>query len=83
MLKERLQILVSAEQRRRLEQEAARRGTSVAAVIRDAIDAQLGGVRREDRVKAVEAIRSMRGKALSPEEMEGLVEEERRRALPR
>lgn len=82
MLRERLQILISPEQRRRLEQEAVRRRTSVAAVIREAIDAQLGAVRPEDRREAVEAIRSMQGAALSPEEIEALVEEERRKALP-
>lgn len=38
MLKERLQVLIGAEQRQRLEQEAAARGTSVATLVREAID---------------------------------------------
>jgi hypothetical protein len=38
MLKERLQVLIDREQRERLEHEAAERGTSVAALVRDAID---------------------------------------------
>jgi hypothetical protein len=38
MLTERLQILLDGERRRRLEHEAAARGVSVAALIRDAID---------------------------------------------
>lgn len=38
MLTERLQILLDAERRRRLEHEASARGVSVAALIRDAID---------------------------------------------
>jgi hypothetical protein len=77
MLKERMQILVSADQRRRLEREAQRRGTSVASVIRDAVDAQLGGVTVDDRRAALEGIRAMRGSAASPEELNRLVEAER------
>jgi len=77
MLKERLQILVSTDQRRRLEQEARRRGTSVAGVIRDAVDAQLGGAKPEDRRAAVDRIRALRGQSLSPEEINRIVEEER------
>lgn len=83
MLNNRVQILVSAEQRRRLDAEAARQRTSVAAVIRRAIDAHLGAVAREDRLDALEAIRRMRGRPLPPEELERLTEEERLRALPR
>lgn len=35
---ERLQVLIESEQRRRLEREAATRGTSVATLVREAID---------------------------------------------
>jgi len=77
MLNERLQILVSTDQRRRLEREAQRRGTSVASVIRDAVDAQLGGVSDEDRRAALEEIRAMRAPFLTPEEINRIVEEER------
>jgi hypothetical protein len=38
MLKERLQVLIEREQRERLEREAAMRGTSVATLVREAID---------------------------------------------
>jgi len=38
MLTERLQILLDGDRRRRLEHEADARGTSVAALIREAID---------------------------------------------
>jgi hypothetical protein len=38
MLKERLQVLIGVEQRARLEREAAARGTSVATLVREAID---------------------------------------------
>jgi predicted transcriptional regulator len=80
-LNERLQILVSSDQRRRLEAEARRRGTSVGSLVRQAIDAQFGAVTREDRLAAVEAIRSLRGRYLTPEEINRLVEEERESAF--
>jgi hypothetical protein len=38
MLKERLQVLIDRDQRERLEAEAAQRGTSVATLVREAID---------------------------------------------
>jgi hypothetical protein len=38
MLKERLQVLIDREQRERLEREATARGTSVATLVREAID---------------------------------------------
>ncbi len=72
-----MQILVSADQRRRLEQEAERRGTSVASVVRDAVDAQLGGATPEGRRAAVDRIGALRGRPLSPDELNRVVEEER------
>ncbi|MDP9343820.1 MAG: hypothetical protein M3Q23_17360 [Actinomycetota bacterium] len=82
MLSERFQILLSTEQRRRLEAEARRRGTSVASLIRDAIDARFGSVSREDRLRAMSEIRGMTGgRFLSPEELNRLVERERARGL--
>jgi hypothetical protein len=38
MLMERLQVLIGREQRERLEREAARRGTSIATLVREALD---------------------------------------------
>jgi hypothetical protein len=38
MLTERLQVLIGREQRQRLEREAARRGTSIATLVREALD---------------------------------------------
>ena len=71
MFSERLQILVSKEQRRRLEEAARQRKASVASVIRDAVDAELGRGSREDRLGAVAAIAAMRGVPdISPEELE-------------
>lgn len=77
MLNQRMQILVSADQRRRLEQEAQRRETSVASVIRDAVDAQLGGVTADDRRAALGEILAMGGRALPPDELDRIVEDER------
>lgn len=39
MLKERLQVMIDSEQRARLERHARDRGTSVATLVREAIDA--------------------------------------------
>lgn len=77
MLNARLQILISPEQRRRLEAEAARRGTSVAALVREALDARFGATDPEARLRAVEAISRMRGTFLPPEELERVLERER------
>ena len=77
----RLQLLISPEQRRRLEIEAKRRRTSVASVIREAIDARLGSVEPDQRAKAVENIGRMKGKFIPPGELRKVLEEERSRAL--
>jgi hypothetical protein len=77
MLKERLQILVTAEQRRMLEEEAAAREMSVGALVRAAIDERYGGVSREDRIRAVEEIGRMRAEHVEPEELARMIDEER------
>jgi hypothetical protein len=82
MLNQRLQILVSSEQRRRLESEARRRQTSVAALIREAIDARYEGVTIEERLKALDEIGKMSGGPyLSPAELERIVAAEREEVL--
>ena len=81
MFSERLQILVSPEQRKRLEEEAERRHLSVSGLIREAVDRHLGSVAQQDRAHALAAIAAMRGRLLSPGEIERLVEEERVGAL--
>lgn len=84
MLKQRLQLLVTREQRRRLEAEARRRRTSVGAVIREAIDERLGGAAPEQRVRAVAEIRAMTGgRYLPPEALDRVVDDERERMLAR
>jgi predicted DNA-binding protein len=77
MYTERLQILVSPEQRRRLEAAARRRGESVSALIRDAVEQHLGSVGQGDRLEALDRVRAMRGRFLPVDELERLVEEER------
>lgn len=81
MLRERLQILVSIEQRRRLEAEAKRRGTSVASLIREAVDVQFGAVTSADRLQALREIGEMRGRFHSPDELDRLAEAERDQQL--
>ena len=83
MYSERLQILVTPEQRKRWNLEARRQGTSVAGLIRDSVDRGLGSPDGVDRASAVDAIRAMRGRFLSPDELDRLVEQERTRAQPR
>ena len=80
MLKERLQILVSSEQRRRLEAEAKRRGSSVATLVREAIDERYGATTAEDRLRAVEEIEALKGRFLTPAEIEQVIDEERNAA---
>jgi hypothetical protein len=83
MLTERLQVLMSKEQRRRLESEAKRRRSSVGALIREAIDARVASATPEERARAIAEIKTMRGgRFLSPSELERIVDEERER-LPR
>ena len=80
MLSERLQILVTPEQRRRLEAEARSKGSSVGGLVREAIDARFGGFSRADRMRAAEEIVGMNGgRALPPEELNRLAEEEAER----
>jgi hypothetical protein len=80
MLKERLQILVSTEQKRRLEAEARTRGESVGGLVREAIDERYGKRKytfsQEVRHAALERIRS--GPTIpfvTPEELNRLSEE--------
>lgn len=77
MFSERLQILVTADQRRRLEAEARRRRTSIGSIIRDAIDGQIGVATRQRRLRAVRAIRAARPALfVEPGELDRLAESE-------
>lgn len=53
---ERTQVLLSPEQRRRVEQLAARSATSVGAVVRAAIDTYLEPPSVERRMRALDAL---------------------------
>lgn len=78
MFKERLQLLITREQRQRLEAEAKRRDASVASVIREAIDARLGTVDRSARMRAVEELGAMEGgRFLEPDELNRAIASER------
>ena len=82
MFSERLQVLISPEQRRALEAEAKRREASVASVIREAIDLRLGTVDRSARLRALDEIRAMQGGPfLTPEELNREVAAEREQAF--
>lgn len=82
MLKERVQVLMTKEQRRRLETEAASRGTSVGSLIREAVDARFGTVSRADRLAALRHIEAMEGVFLTPEEINEIVAQERDAQFP-
>lgn len=82
MITERVQILLTRQQRRRLENEAQRQARSVASLVREAIDARFGTFSREERLAAVDAIGAMTGgRYLTPEQINRAVEEEREAAL--
>ncbi len=82
MITERVQILLTPQQRRRLESEARRQARSVASLVREAIDARFGTFSREERLAAFDAIAAMEGgRYLTPEQINRAVEEERESAL--
>ncbi|OLD53322.1 MAG: hypothetical protein AUI58_00080 [Chloroflexi bacterium 13_1_40CM_2_70_6] len=75
MLTERLHVQISREQRRRLEDIASRRATSMGAVVREAIDARVGRAPGHQRLRAVAQIRAMKGgRFLPPDELDRAVE---------
>jgi predicted DNA-binding protein len=74
MYSERVQILLSPEQRRRLEAEARARGSSVASLVREAIDERFGGVSDEDRRAALERIRARQADFVPPDALKELID---------
>ena len=81
MYTERLQILVTPEERRKLESEAEHRGESVGSLVRKAVDAAYDPVDRDGRRRALGELRAIgernRGIVLSPDELEALIEDAR------
>jgi hypothetical protein len=75
MYSERLQILLTPQQRRHLQQEAKRRGTSVTALIREAVTEHFGVVPEGDRGRAYRSIVARRARFLAPDQLDELVEE--------
>jgi hypothetical protein len=80
MLKERLQILVSTEQKRRLEAEARTRGESVGGLVREAIDEHYGKRKykfsQAKREAAFERLRAMPTiPFVTPEELNRIAED--------
>jgi Ribbon-helix-helix protein, copG family len=71
MLTTRLQVLITPEQKRRLDAEAAARGESVGGLVREAIDERYGRrFTREERLRAVQEICAMPPASfVSPEEL--------------
>ncbi len=81
MFTERLQVLMTRAQRRRLEDEARQRGTSVGALIREAVDARARRAPLPERLRAMGEIRAMRGRYLPVEALERIVDAEREAPL--
>lgn len=78
MFDQRLQLLVSADQRRRLEAKAKETGKSVGRLIREAIDARYGAISRDDRIRAAKEIGEMKGgRFLTVAQMHEIIGEER------
>lgn len=74
MFSERMQLLLTPRLRQRVRAEATRRGTSEAAIVREALEAKLGTVSRDERLAAIEAIGAMYGELLEPEELDALID---------
>ena len=82
MLTERLQVLLSRTQRRRLELEARRRRVSVGSLIREAVDSRAHKVPLDERRRAVAEIKVMStGRFIAPKTLERIVDEEREEPL--
>lgn len=83
MFDHRLQLLVSADQRRRLEAKAKETGKSVNQLIREAIDARYTSIGREDRIRAAKEIREAKGgRYLTPAQLDRIISDERLANFP-
>ncbi len=78
MLTQRLQILITPEQKRLLETEARTRGESVGGLVREAIEERYrGGFSRAERIRAAQEIGAMRSAPfLAPAELNRTHEQE-------
>lgn len=82
MYSARLQLLLSPEQRRRLEAESRRSRRSVNAIVREAIEARYGAPPREDRLDAARRIGEMRAEHLDPDDLRRLIDQRFDREVP-
>jgi hypothetical protein len=85
MLTERLQVLISPQQKCRLEAVAQTRGESVGEIVRAAIDTLYGDTSRAERLAAVERMRSapVATRFFTPEELTRIHEEEIEEEYPK
>ncbi|MGQ0623736.1 MAG: antitoxin [Sporichthyaceae bacterium] len=71
---DRMQILLTADQRRRLGSAAEQRGEPVAVLIREAIDAAFPApVSDEERTAALELLLQPRNPGMSPDQLDELL----------
>ena len=84
MFDQRLQILVSREQRQRLERQARQRGISVSGLVREAVDQHVTRyASRESRIRAAQEIAAMSADVpTDPDELRRLIEQTRSPVLP-
>lgn len=76
MYSERMQILLSRAQRRRLQDVARESGSSVAALVREAIDARYGGdgVTPEQRLEAFRRLTERQVELVPPDDLRELID---------
>jgi hypothetical protein len=74
MYSERLQILLTSDQRRRLQHESKRRKTSVTALIREAVDEHFGVEPEGSKEQAYRSIVARRSRFVAPDKLDELVE---------
>lgn len=74
MYSERLQILLTPEQRRRLQHESRRRKTSVTALVREAVDEHFGAEPEGSKEQAYRSIVARRSRYVPPDKLDELVE---------
>lgn len=82
MYSERMQILVSPDQRRMLEEEARRTGSSVASLVREAVDARFRQPTREQRMGAAARMAARSAEYVPPDELKGLIDDRFDREYP-
>lgn len=75
MYNERMQILISPEQRRRIEDEAASRNVPLAVVVRGALDEHLGSGDGTKRERAAARILSRDLRSVSPKKLNDMLDE--------